>query len=98
MEINASPAAAGPEGHPRGYRARELGVPLVINTDSHHIDGLTKRTFGVAVARRAWCGPEHVLNTYPASKFLAWLRSPKGRRAERFAAMVEARRAAATRP
>jgi len=51
----------------------------------------------VAVARRAWCGPEHVLNTDPASEFLAWLRAPKGQRIERFAAMAEVRSAAAAR-
>ena len=97
MEINAAPERLDLKDT-HAARARELGVPLVINTDSHHVDGLTNRTFGVAVARRAWCGPEHVLNTYPASDFLAWLRAPKGQRPERFAAMVEGRRATAYRP
>ena len=97
MEINAAPERLDLKDT-HAARARELGVPLVINTDSHHIDGLTNRTFGVAVARRARCGPEHILNTYPASEFLAWLRAPKGQRPERFAAMVEGRRAMVSRP
>ena len=96
MEINAAPERLDLKDT-HAARARELGIPLVINTDSHHVDGLTNRTFGVAVARRAWCGPEHILNTYPANEFLAWLRAPKGQRAERFTAMVGAR-AAASQP
>ena len=97
MEINAAPERLDLKDT-HAARARELGVPLVINTDSHHIDGLAKRTFGVAVARRAWCGPEHVLNTYPAGEFLAWLRAPKGQRTEHFAVMAGSRSAAASRP
>ena len=96
MEINAAPERLDLKDT-HAARARELGIPLVINTDSHHVDSLMNRTFGVAVARRAWCGPEHVLNTYPASEFRAWLRAPKGQRTEHFAAMVGARSAAASR-
>ena len=96
MEINGAPERLDLKDT-HAARARELGVPLVINTDSHHTDGLTNRRFGVAVARRAWCGPEHVLNTYPAGEFLSWLRSPKSQRAARFDAMVGSR-AQASRP
>jgi DNA polymerase (family 10) len=97
MEINAAPERLDLKDT-HAARAREWGVPLVINTDSHHVDGLTNRTFGVAVARRAWCGPEHILNTYPSNEFLAWLRAPKGQRPDRFDAMVGARSAGASRP
>ncbi len=90
MEINAAPERLDLKDT-NAARARELGVPLVINTDSHHIDGLTNQRFGVAVARRAQCGPEHILNTYPADEFLAWLRSPKAQRARHFDSMVAAR-------
>jgi DNA polymerase (family 10) len=89
MEINAAPERLDLKDT-HAARARELGVPLVINTDSHHVDGLVNRRFGVAVARRAWCGPEHILNAYPRDGFLAWLRSAKSERAARFATMVEA--------
>ena len=89
MEINAAPERLDLKDT-HAARARELGVPLVINTDSHHVDGLVNRRFGVAVARRAWCGPEHILNAYPRDGFLAWLRSAKSERAARFTTMVEA--------
>ena len=91
MEINAAPERLDLKDT-HAARARELGVPLVINTDSHHIDGLVNRRFGVAVARRAWCGPEHILNAYPADDFFRWLKTPKAERAARFDAMAAARR------
>ena len=96
MEINAAPERLDLKDT-HAARARELGVPLVINTDSHHVDGLTNQQYGVAVARRAWCGPQHILNAYPRAEFLAWLRSPKGERAARFDAMVESASVGLTR-
>ena len=87
MEINAAPERLDLKDT-HAARARELGVPLVINTDSHHTGGLSNQRFGVAIARRAWCGPEHVLNAYSADDFLGWLRTPKDLRAARFEAMV----------
>ena len=87
MEINAAPERLDLKDT-HAARARELGVPLVINTDSHHIDGLPNRRFGAAVARRAWCGPEHILNAYPRQAFLRWLRAPKPERTARFAEMA----------
>ena len=87
MEINAAPERLDLKDT-HAARARELGVPLVVNTDSHHTDGLSNQRFGVAIARRAWCGPEHILNAYRTDDFLGWLRTPKDQRAARFDAMV----------
>lgn len=55
------------------YRARELGVPVVISTDAHAPQGLTDMRFGVDQARRGWLAPEDVLNTRSLSDFRAWL-------------------------
>ncbi len=96
MEINAAPDRLDLKDT-HAARARELGVPLVINTDSHHVDGLQNQRYGVAVARRAWCGPEHVINAYPAAAFLEWLRTPKRERAAQFDAMVGSRPAESSR-
>ncbi|NQW22435.1 MAG: DNA polymerase/3'-5' exonuclease PolX [SAR202 cluster bacterium] len=79
LEINASPERLDLKDT-HAYRARELGVPLVINTDSHHHTHLNKRRFGVAVARRAWCRPEDILNTLPREAFLEFIRTPKPQR------------------
>jgi DNA polymerase (family 10) len=54
-------------------RARELGVKLAIGTDSHSIDHLGFMRFGIGVARRAWCEPQHVLNTLTLEALLAIL-------------------------
>ena len=79
LEINASPERLDLKDT-HAYRARELGVPLVINTDSHHHTHLDKRRFGVAVARRAWCRPEDILNTMSREEFFEVIRTPKPER------------------
>jgi len=50
-------------------RAKELGVKIVINTDSHHTSHLDKIRYGILQARRAWLTKGDVLNTLPAQKF-----------------------------
>jgi DNA polymerase (family 10) len=49
--------------------AKERGVKIVINTDSHHTSHLEKIKYGVLQARRAWLTKQDVLNTLPAEKF-----------------------------
>src|SRR5271163_2882053 len=50
-------------------QARQRGVKIVINTDSHHTSHLDKIRYGILQARRAWLTKEDVLNTLPAPKF-----------------------------
>ena len=45
--------------------AGEAGVKIVISSDSHQISALSNLEFGVAQARRAWLGPDQILNTRP---------------------------------
>ena len=87
MEINSAPARLDLKDV-HASRARELGVPLVISTDSHHHTGLGQRRFGIGLARRAWCQPQHILNTRPLDQFLAFIRTPKPRRMEIFEASL----------
>jgi len=49
--------------------AKQHGVKIVINTDSHHTSHMEKMRYGVLQARRAWLTKEDVLNTLPAEKF-----------------------------
>jgi DNA polymerase (family X) len=49
--------------------AKQHGVKIVINTDSHHTSHLDKIRYGVLQARRAWLTKDDVLNTLPAQKF-----------------------------
>jgi DNA polymerase (family X) len=50
-------------------QAKQTGVKIVINTDSHHTSHLEKIRFGVLQARRAWLTKEDILNTLPAERF-----------------------------
>jgi DNA polymerase (family 10) len=54
--------------------AKELGCRIVINSDSHDARNLGKMDYGLLQLRRAWLGPEDVLNTLGAEEFLAGLR------------------------
>ena len=49
--------------------AKQHGLKIVINTDSHHTSHMEKLRYGVTQARRAWLTKEDVLNTLPAQKF-----------------------------
>jgi DNA polymerase (family X) len=68
MELNAYPDRLDLcDRHLR--RAKEIGVKIIINTDSHHTSHLDKIRFGVLQARRAWLTRDDVLNTLPSEKF-----------------------------
>src|SRR5712692_8131475 len=68
MELNAYPDRLDLcDRHLR--LAKQLGVKIVINTDSHHTSHMEKIRFGVLQARRAWLTAKDVLNTLPVEKF-----------------------------
>jgi len=50
-------------------QAKQHGVKIVINTDSHHTSHMEKIRYGVQQARRAWLTKDDVLNTLPVQKF-----------------------------
>jgi DNA polymerase (family 10) len=50
-------------------QAKQRGVKIVINTDSHHTSHLDKIRYGILQARRAWLTKDDVLNTLPAQRF-----------------------------
>jgi DNA polymerase (family 10) len=55
--------------------ARDSGVKIVIDTDSHAIAHLGLMKYGVGTARRGWLEKKDVINTLPLEGFLASLRS-----------------------
>lgn len=76
VEVNASPRRL--DLHDRHlYRARELGVKVVINTDAHSVHGLDVMRFGVDQARRGWLEPRDVLNSGTVSELKNWLGRPR---------------------
>jgi DNA polymerase (family 10) len=68
MELNAYPDRLDLcDRHLR--LAKQHGVKIVINTDSHHTSHLDKIRYGILQARRAWLTKDDVLNTLPVQKF-----------------------------
>jgi len=51
-------------------RAKEAGVKMVINTDSHYKDQLRFIEFGIAQARRGWAEKEDIINCWSLEKLL----------------------------
>lgn len=72
VEINAHPRRLDLSDR-HLVRARERGVKIVVNTDAHAVRGLEVMRFGVEQARRAWLGPEHVVNTGSVDEVVGWL-------------------------
>ena len=78
VEINASPSRLDLNDlHAR--RAKDLGIPIAINTDAHTIGQLDNMRFGVSVARRGWLTPKDVVNTWPEKQLVAWLERKRSR-------------------
>jgi DNA polymerase (family 10) len=73
LEINAMPSRLDLKDI-HIYRARQLGVKLIIGTDSHRTQHLQLIRFGIGIARRGWCQPKDILNTRPAKEILTFLR------------------------
>lgn len=76
LEINAMPDRLD-LNDVHASRARELGVKLAIETDAHDVSHLNFMRFGIGMARRAWCQPQHILNTLPLADLLTALNIEK---------------------
>lgn len=55
--------------------AKEKGVKVVIDTDSHRTEHFPNLRYGIYMARRGWLEKTDVLNTLPVDKFLKRLRN-----------------------
>lgn len=72
VELNANPWRL--DLHDRHlFRARELGVEVVVNTDAHQVAQLDFMGPGLLQAQRGWLGAEHVVNTRDAAAVALWL-------------------------
>ncbi|SDF70330.1 DNA polymerase (family 10) [Methanolobus vulcani] len=76
LEINSSPWRLDLNDI-NAKRAKEHGVMLAINTDTHTIDHLDNIEFGINMARRAWIEPDDVLNTMSLKQICSRLDIPK---------------------
>ena len=55
--------------------AVNMGVRLVIDTDSHAAEQMTGMKYGVDVARRGWAEANNVVNTLGYNEFSKWIKS-----------------------
>jgi DNA polymerase (family 10) len=72
VEVNSSPQRLDLKDT-HLLRARELGIPIAINTDAHITTGLAQRRYGIDQAQRAWVGPDDVLNCRGLEGLLEWI-------------------------
>ncbi len=74
LEINANPLRLdlSPE---LARLAKDMGVPLAINTDAHREAHLDFMDFGLRNARRGWVEARQVVNTWSFARFSGWLAS-----------------------
>jgi DNA polymerase (family 10) len=74
MEINAHPSRLDLDDI-HAAAAKELGIPIVISTDSHSVNGFEVLEYGVDQARRAGLTKDDVANTRTLKEFRKLLKS-----------------------
>lgn len=74
MEINAHPSRLDLDDI-HAAAAKDLGIPIVISTDSHSVNGFEVLEYGVDQARRAGLTKDDVANTRPLKEFRKLLKS-----------------------
>ena len=65
----------------RARRAVEFGCVFTIDSDAHRTEELDNLRWGTAMARRAWLGPNQVMNTRTRADLLEWVSGKPGRAA-----------------
>ncbi|MFO1000309.1 MAG: DNA polymerase/3'-5' exonuclease PolX [Planctomycetaceae bacterium] len=75
MEINAHPSRLDLDDI-HAAAAKDLGIPIVISTDSHSVNGFEVLEYGVDQARRAGLTKDDVANTQTLKEFRKLLKSP----------------------
>ena len=82
MEINAYPLRLDLNDL-HAKMAKELGVPLVISTDTHITSQFDFMTYGVAIARRGWVEKKDVLNTLESDQLIKRLKVCRAKKARK---------------
>jgi len=72
IEINAHPSRLD-LNEERARKARDMGIPILINTDAHSPKQLELMEYGIYVARRAWLEKGDVLNTGTVEDMEGWM-------------------------
>lgn len=72
LEVNANPTRLDLHGTFIQV-ARDAGATIAINTDAHAPESLAYARYGVHTARRGWCTPPDVLNSFDLTDLRAFL-------------------------
>jgi len=73
LEINGSPWRMDLRDQ-NIKRAKEAGVKMIINTDSHQKDQLSFIKYGISQARRGWAEKKDIINSQPLEKLLKFFK------------------------
>ncbi len=73
LEINASPDRLDLKDT-NIRKAKETGVKMIINTDTHQKEQLDQMEYGIAQARRGWAEPKDIINTLPVDKLMEYFK------------------------
>ena len=73
LEINSSPIRLDLKDT-NIRKAKEMGVKMIINTDSHQKEQLGLMEYGIAQARRGWAEKEDIINTQPLENLLKYFK------------------------
>jgi DNA polymerase (family 10) len=73
LEINSYPERLD-LGDVNIFAAKQAGIRMVINTDTHNADQLHLMGFGISQARRGWAEKADIINAWPAAQMLKMLK------------------------
>jgi len=74
LEINSSPYRLDLNGF-NIRRAKERGVKMIINTDSHRKEQLNLMEYGIGQARRGWAEKADIINTLPVEELMDFFKN-----------------------
>lgn len=73
LEINANPYRLDLNAQ-NIRKTKEMGIKMIISSDSHHKEQLNFIEFGVSQARRGWAEKKDIVNTFSLKKLLDFLK------------------------
>ncbi|MFZ5448041.1 MAG: DNA polymerase/3'-5' exonuclease PolX [Thermodesulfobacteriota bacterium] len=73
LEINSYPERLD-LGDVNIFAAKQAGIKMVINTDTHNVNQLHLMPFGISQARRGWTEKKDIINAWPAGELLRMLK------------------------
>jgi DNA polymerase (family 10) len=75
LEINAYPLRLD-LNDVYAKKAKDMGVPIVVSTDTHITNQFEYMRYGVAIARRGWLEKKDILNTFTYKDLLKKIKKP----------------------